>query len=185
MANISPTKKKQTNSMPNISSTKKQTNTIPNIKSHKKQTNAMPNIAPPTKKQTNPMHNIAKWNKYCTCFESYTLISVTFLLSSGKITETQRFSSIANLKIKFFLLLQENLENITTKMVLFRVWFICLLVVGSYVCKLVCQSFGWWLCLVLGLSVCWWLCDSIISLSLGMVSVLDFFIRDLNQSHGI
>ena len=69
-------------------------------------------------------------------------------------------------------------------MVLFRVWLICLLVVGSYVCKLVCQSVGWGLCLVCGLSVCWWLCDSIISLTLGMVSVLDFFIIDLNQSNG-
>ena len=55
---------------------------------------------------------------------------------------------------------------------------------GSYVCKLVCQSVGWGLCLVLGLSVGWLLCDSIISLTLGKVSVLDFFIRDLNQSHG-
>ena len=61
-------------------------------------------------------------------------------------------------------------------MVLFRVWFICLLVVGSYVCKLVFQSVGWgyvwfWVCLFVG----WWLCDSIISLTLGMVSVLNFF----------
>ena len=40
-------------------------------------------------------------------------------------------------------------------MVLFTVWFICLLVVGSYVCKFICQFVGWWLCLLLGLSVCW------------------------------
>ena len=61
-------------------------------------------------------------------------------------------------------------------MVLFRVWFICLLVERSYVCKLVFQSVGWgyvwfWVCLFVG----WWLCDSIISLTLGMVSVLNFF----------
>ena len=70
-------------------------------------------------------------------------------------------------------------------MVLFRVWLICLLVVGSYVCKLVYQSVGWGLCLVwVCLFVGWWLCDSIISLTLGMVLVLDFFITDLNQFHG-
>ena len=54
------------------------------------------------------------------------------------------------------------------------------------------------LCLQIGFSVRWlgvmfgigfffvgsWLCDSIITLTLGMVSVLDFFITDLNQSHG-
>ena len=83
-------------------------------------------------------------------------------------------------------------------MVLFRVWFICLLVAGSYVCKLVCLLVGgvmfanwfvsplvggyvwYWVCLFVG----WWLCDSIISLTLGMVSVLDYFITNLNQSHG-
>ena len=83
-------------------------------------------------------------------------------------------------------------------MVLFTVWFICLLVVGSYVCKFVCQFVGWGvifgigfvcllaqeLCLVLGLSVCW-LCDNIISFnSRDGVSVGLFFITDLNQSHG-
>ena len=83
-------------------------------------------------------------------------------------------------------------------MVLSRVWFICLLVGGSYVCKLVCllvrgvMFVNWfvsplvggyvcyWVCLFVG----WWLCDSIISLTLEMVSVLDFFITNLNQSHG-
>ena len=50
-------------------------------------------------------------------------------------------------------------------MVLFTVWFFCLLVVGSYVCKFVCQFVGWggyvwyWVCLFVG----WWLCDNIIS----------------------
>ena len=48
-------------------------------------------------------------------------------------------------------------------MVLFTVWFNCLLVVGSYVCKFVFQFVGWGLCLLLGLSVGWWLCDNIIS----------------------
>ena len=48
-------------------------------------------------------------------------------------------------------------------------WFVSPLV-GCYV----------WFCLFVG----WWLCDSMISLTLGMVSVLDFFITDLNQSHG-
>ena len=74
-----------------------------------------------------------------------------------------------------------------------------LLVVGSYVCKFVCQFVGWGLCLLLGLSVCWlgsyvwywvclfvgwWLCDNIISFnSRGGVSV-GLFITDLKQSHG-
>ena len=63
-------------------------------------------------------------------------------------------------------------------MVLFRVWFISLLVVRSYVCKLVCQSVGWGLCLVLGLSVGWWLCDSIISFnSIDGVSVGLFLLQ--------
>ena len=46
-------------------------------------------------------------------------------------------------KLNSFIPLEENLENITTQMVLFTVWFICLLVVGSYVCKFVCQFVGW------------------------------------------
>ena len=54
---------------------------------------------------------------------------------------------------------------------MFANWFVSLLV-GGYV--------WYWVCLFVG----WWLCDSIISLTLGMVSVLDFFIADLNQSHG-
>ena len=40
-------------------------------------------------------------------------------------------------------------------MVLFALWFICLLVVGRYVCKFICQFVGWGLCLLLALSVCW------------------------------
>ena len=55
--------------------------------------------------------------------------------------------------------------------VMFANWLISPLV-GGYVC--------YWICLFVG----WWLCDSIISLTLGMVSVLDFFITNLNQSHG-
>ena len=78
-------------------------------------------------------------------------------------------------------------------MVLFTVWFICLLVVGSYVCKFVCHFVGWGLCLLLGLSVCWlggyvwhwvclcvgwWLCDNIISFNSGDgVSVGHFYYR--------
>ena len=77
-------------------------------------------------------------------------------------------------------------------MVPFTVWFICLLVVGSYVCKFVCQFVGWGLCLLLGLSVCWcgglclvlglsvclWLCDNIISFnSRDGVSVGLFYYR--------
>ena len=82
-------------------------------------------------------------------------------------------------------------------MVLFTVWFICLLVVGSYVCKFVCQFIGWGLCLLLGLSVCWlgvnnclvlglsvclfvgwWLCNNIISFnSRDGVSVGLFYYR--------
>ena len=58
-------------------------------------------------------------------------------------------------KLIFFIPLQSNLQNITTQVVLFTVWFICMLVVGSYVCKFVCQFVGWRLCLLLGLSVCW------------------------------
>ena len=54
---------------------------------------------------------------------------------------------------------------------MFANWFVSPLV-GGYV--------WYWVCLFVG----WWLCDSIISLTLGMVSVLDFFITDLNQSHG-
>ena len=46
-------------------------------------------------------------------------------------------------------------------MVLFTVWFICLFVVGSYVCKFVCQFVGWRLCLLLGLSVGLWPCHNI------------------------
>ena len=47
---------------------------------------------------------------------------------------------------------------------MFANWFISPLVGG----------YAWyWVCLFVG----WWLCDSIISLTLGMVSVLDFFIR--------
>ena len=53
-----------------------------------------------------------------------------------------------------------NLQNITTQVVLFTVWFICLLVVGSYVCKFNCQFVGWGLCLLLGLSVCWFVAMS-------------------------
>ena len=53
---------------------------------------------------------------------------------------------------------------------MFANWFVSPLV-GGYV--------WYWVCLFVG----WWLCDSI-SLTLGMVSVLDFFITDLNQSHG-
>ena len=63
-------------------------------------------------------------------------------------------------------------------MVLFTVWFISLLVVGSYVCKFVCQFVGWGLCLLLGLSVGWWLCDNIISFnSRDGVSVGLFYYR--------
>ena len=64
-------------------------------------------------------------------------------------------------------------------MVLFRVWFICLLVAGGYVCKWVCQYVGWfyvwyWVCLFVG----WWLCDSIISFnSRDGVSVGLFYYR--------
>ena len=54
--------------------------------------------------------------------------------------------------------------------VMFANWFVSPLV-GCYV--------WYWVCLFVG----WWLCDSIISLTLGMVSVLNFFITDLNQSH--
>ena len=54
---------------------------------------------------------------------------------------------------------------------MFANWFVSPLV-GGYVWYGVCLFVGWWLC------------DSIISLNLGMVSVLDFFITDLNQSHG-
>ena len=69
-------------------------------------------------------------------------------------------------------------------MVVFRVWFMCLLVWGSYVCKLVCLSLGWgyvyyWICLFWG----WWIGDCL-SLTLGMVSELDFFITNLNQYDG-
>ena len=51
-----------------------------------------------------------------------------------------------------------------------QIWFVSPLV-GGYVWYCVCLFVGWWLC------------DSIISLTLGMVSILDFFITDLNQSH--
>ena len=44
--------------------------------------------------------------------------------------------------------------------------------VGGYVC--------YWVCLFVG----WGLCDNIISFNSRDVSVLDFFITDLNQSHG-
>ena len=53
---------------------------------------------------------------------------------------------------------------------MFANWFVRPLVVG-YV--------WYWVCLFAGC----WLCDSIISLTLGMVSVLEFFITDLHQSH--
>ena len=123
--------------------------------------------------------------------------SFTFGFYCGEITETEIFSFIANLKIKFFILLQGNLQKITTQVVLFTVWFICLFGVGSYVCKFVCQFVGWRLCLLLGLSVCWlggyvcywvclfvglWTCHNIIFLPLRMVSVLDCFITELKLS---
>ena len=54
---------------------------------------------------------------------------------------------------------------------MFANWFVSPLV-GGYVWFFVCLFVGWWPC------------NSIISLNLGMVSVLDFFITDLNQSHG-
>ena len=100
-------------------------------------------------------------------------------------------------KLNFLILLQGNLQKITTQVVLFTVWFICLFVVGSYVCKFFSQFVGWRLCLLLGLSVCWlagyvcyWVClfvglwtfDNIIFLPLGMVSVLDCFITELKLS---
>ena len=79
-------------------------------------------------------------------------------------------------------------------MVLFTVWFICLLVVGSYVCKFVCQFVGWggyvwyWVCLFVG----WWLCDNVISFnSRDGVSVGLFYYRFkaipwiLNQMGGL
>ena len=47
-------------------------------------------------------NKLAKWNKYCIYFESYTLILLTFGFYPGKITETEIFSFIANLKINFF-----------------------------------------------------------------------------------
>ena len=78
-------------------------------------------------------------------------------------------------------------------MVLFTVCFICLLFVGNYVCKFVCQFIGCGLCFLLGLSVCWlwgyvwywvslyvgwWLCDNIISFnSRDGVSVGLFYYR--------
>ena len=78
-------------------------------------------------------------------------------------------------------------------MVLFTVWFICLLVVGTYVCKFVCQFVGWGLGLLLCLLVCWlggyvwywvclfvgwWLCDNVISFnSRDGVSVGLFYYR--------
>ena len=55
---------------------------------------------------------------------------------------------------------------------MFATWFVSPFVWG-YVCYLVCLFVGWRLC------------DSIISLTLGMVSVSDFFITNLNQSHGL
>ena len=54
---------------------------------------------------------------------------------------------------------------------MFANWFVSPLI-GGYVC--------YWVCLFVG----WWLCDNIISLTLGVVSVLDFFFTNLNQSHG-
>ena len=77
-------------------------------------------------------------------------------------------------------------------MVLFTVWFIMFensfvssLVVG-YACYWVCQFVGWevmfgigFVCLLVGGYVI-----KLYLLTLGMVSVLDFFITDLKQSHG-
>ena len=65
-------------------------------------------------------------------------------------------------------------------MVFLTIWFICLLVVRSYVCKffvsmLVEVMFS------IGL-VC--LLDGGYVLTLGMLSVLDFFITNLKVSHG-
>ena len=71
-------------------------------------------------------------------------------------------------------------------MVLFTVGFICQLVVGSYVCKFVCQFDGWEVMFGIGfvsLLVGGYVITKYL-LTLGMVSVLDFFITDLKQSHG-
>ena len=70
-------------------------------------------------------------------------------------------------------------------MVLFTVWFICLLVVGVmfanlFVSSLVGGYFCYWVCLFVG----WWLCDSIISFNSRDGVSVGLFITDLNQSHG-
>ena len=49
--------------------------------------------------------------EYCIYFESYTLISLTFGFYSGKITENEMFSFIANLKIKFFYSTSRKFRN--------------------------------------------------------------------------
>ena len=107
------------------------------------------------------------------------LLSLTFGFYSEEITETESFSFIANLKINFFIPLQGNLQNITTKVVVFRIWFICLLVVGVMFASSFVSSLVGGLCLLLGLSfVGWWLCDNIISFnSRDGVSVGLFYYR--------
>ena len=62
-----------------------------------------------------------------------------------QIIQNKGFSYVANL-VKIFSSTSRNLQNITTEIVIFTVWFIYLLFAGSYVCKFVCQSVGWWVC---------------------------------------
>ena len=54
-------------------------------------------------------------------------------------------------------------------------WFVCwlgeVMFANWFVSPLVGGCICYWVCLFVG----WWLCDSIISLTLGMVSVLDIF----------
>ena len=85
--------------------------------------------------------------------------SFTFGFYSGEITETESFSFIANLKIKFFYsaLGKFTKNNHPSGSVYSMVY---LSVVGSYICKFVCQFVGWRLCLLLGLSVCWFVAMS-------------------------
>ena len=61
---------------------------------------AAPPPPPPARQRPRRRHNM--WVK------SYTLISLTVFLSSGKITESKSFSFIANLKIKVFFHLKKS-----------------------------------------------------------------------------
>ena len=112
--------------------------------------------------------------------------SFTFGFYSGEITETESFSFIANLKIKFFYSTSGKFtkNNHPCGSVYSMVY---LSVLGGELCLHICLSVCWLEVMFAIGFVCLLVCGHVITyffLPLGMVSVLDCCITELKLSHG-